>query len=171
MMLGALLPSLAHAYTRILTMVDDAAFKADRDRRKMAFELDSYGGLWGAIADDFTSSAAKEKITAAPLEPSLWRLTVRAMLKIDVYGLHQIENDPMPAASCVNVMNGGYPGLKDIITLVEERSHKRHQELDMALAAGLIQKPDNCDYDIGGEPPCMRIINIAKKSLDELVIP
>ncbi|KAK4447614.1 hypothetical protein QBC34DRAFT_125837 [Podospora aff. communis PSN243] len=171
MMLGALLPSLAHAYTRILTMVDDAACKADHDRRKITFDLDSYGGLWGTIANDFTSSTAKEKLTAAPLEPSLWRLTVRAMLKIDVYGLHQIENDPMPVTSCVNVMNGGYPGLKDIITLVEERSRKRHQELDLALAAGLVQKPENCDYDIGGEPPCMRIINIAKKTLDDLVIP
>jgi hypothetical protein len=171
MMLGALLPSLAHAYTRILTMVDDAACKADHEHRRIAFELDNYGGLWGTMADDFTSSSAREKLTAAPLEPTLWRLTVRAMLKIDVYGLHHIENDPIPSSTCVNLINGGHPGLKDIITLVEERSRKRHQELDMALAAGLIQKPDNCNYDIGGEPPCMRIINIAKKSLDDLVIP
>ncbi|KAK0655681.1 hypothetical protein B0T16DRAFT_16525 [Cercophora newfieldiana] len=171
MMLGALLPSLANAYTRILTMVDDAACKADKEHRKMNFELDNYGGLWGPIANDFVCSTAREKLTAAPLEPTLWRLTVRAMLKIDVYGLHQIENDPLPSASCYGAMSGGYPGLKDIINLVEERSRKRHQELDMALAAGLIQKPDGCDYDIGGEPPCMKIINIAKKSLDELVIP
>lgn len=171
MMLGALLPSLAHSYTRILQLVDEAAHKADHEHRKINFDLDNYGGLWGVIADDFLCSTAREKLMAAPLEPTLWRLTVRAMLKIDVYGLHLIENDPHPSASCAQIMNGGYPGLKDIISMVEERSRRRHQELDMALAAGLIQKPETCNYDIGGEPPCMRIINIAKKSLDELVIP
>lgn len=172
MMLGALLPSLANAYTRILKMVDDAACNADQEHRKIPFDLDNYGGLWGTIAEDFTCSSAREKLMAAPLEPMLWRLTVRAMLKIDVYGLHHIESDPPPSASCAHAMNGGYPGLKDIINLVEERSKRRHQELDMALAAGLIQKPEGCDYDMGAEePPCMRIIGIAKKSLDALVIP
>lgn len=171
MMLGALLPTLANAYTRILTMVDAAAAKADAEHRKINFALHSYGGLWGPLADDFKCSSAQAKLMAEPLEPSLWRLTVRALLKIDVYGMQPMEGDD-PTCAAGSCSRGGYKGLKDIITLVEERSRKRHKELDMALASGLINKPEGgCPYNIGDEPPCMKIINVAKQSIDQLVIP
>ncbi|KAK0731781.1 hypothetical protein B0H67DRAFT_478125 [Lasiosphaeris hirsuta] len=171
MMLGALFPSLSHAYMRILEMVNDEAAKADLEHRKLEFKLEDYGGLWGPIKRSF-ASAAREKLTSTPMEPSLWRLVVRALLKIDVYGMHPEDHDLLPKSINIGcTMNEEHVGMKDIIAMVEERSRLRHQHLDMALAAGLIEKPDNCDYDIGGEPPCMRIIDLAKKSMRDLIIP
>jgi len=173
MMLGALIPSLANAYTRILAMVDAEAVKADKEHRKLNISLDDYGGLWGSVAMGWENTLATDKLTANSLDPALWRLTVRSLLRIDVYGLHAAEPGKATAQfSCCHMLKD-HPGLKDIINMVEERSRKRHQQVDMALAAGLIQKPDDheCTYKIGDEPPCMKIINLAKSSLNRLVIP
>lgn len=174
MMLGAVLPSLSYAYMNILEMVDAEAEKANAERRQLRFDLDSYGGLWGSMTNGFNCTA-KDKLDNQALEPTMWRLTVRALLKIDVYGMHaNALVETVPGARSAG--HGGMhpedqPGLKDIINMVEDRSRRRHMELDDALAKGLVIKPDNCDYVPGDEPPCMKIINVAKKSMAHLVIP
>ncbi|KAK1754837.1 hypothetical protein QBC47DRAFT_202499 [Echria macrotheca] len=173
MMLGALLPSLANAYTRILGMIDAEATKADQERRQLLLKLDDYGGLWGSLAIGFNAMPERDKFWGKPLEPALWRLTIRSLLKLDVYGLHPAAGGADDLANLDCCMQQEYLGLKDIIAMVEERSRKRHQQLDMALASGLIEKPTtDCAYEIGQEdPPCMRIIDIAKRSMNDLVIP
>lgn len=176
MMLGALLPSLSHAYMRILTMVDEYAAQAVAERRRIFLAIDDYGGLWGGMMERCVEQGGAT-LMREPLEPMMWRLLVRALLKIDVYGMQEasagldipgVDNLSAPSAA---MMGCQQPGLKDIIATVEERSRRRHTELDLALAAGLVEKPPHCDYDIGAEPPCMKIINIAKKSMRELIIP
>ncbi|KAK5663337.1 hypothetical protein OQA88_3765 [Cercophora sp. LCS_1] len=172
MMLGALLPSLSNTYMRILTMIDERAAAADAAREKIRFQLDDYGGLWGNAAKGYAATPSRERISEEPIEPALWRLTVRALLKIDVYGIgHKDMVSVQPGNDCCRFMGDGFIGLKDIISLVEERSRKRHAELDLALASGRIVKPEGCSYDVGGEPPCMKIISIAKESMRGLVIP
>ncbi|KAK1834788.1 hypothetical protein QBC39DRAFT_251846 [Podospora conica] len=177
MMLGALLPSLSHAYMRILSMVDEATFSATAERRRIHFAIDDYGGLSGGMMDRCREQGGAA-LMREPLEPMMWRLLVRALLKIDVYGMHEASAgvDIGAAGRGVDLAAaaaGGcsQPGLKDIIATVEERSRRRHEQLDMALAMGLVEKPADCEYDIGAEPPCMKIINIAKKSMRELIIP
>jgi len=169
MMLGALLPSLANAYMRILTMVDTEAAAADRERRKIPFTLSKYGGLWGYLAKmDPVKCGAPDRLEGALLEPILWRLTVRALLKMDVYGI----NDLTPG---VGEDGAQQPGLKDIITMMEERSRRRHEQLDALVESGVIMKNQCGDYvplsSNSDKPTCMRIIDIAKRSMDELVIP
>jgi hypothetical protein len=170
MMLGALLPSLSNAYMRILSMVDAEAAAADRERRKISFSLSGYGGLWGMAAKmDPVKCRAADRLEGAVLEPILWRLTVRALLKMDVYGINELT-------AGVDVDEGfQQPGLKDIINMMEERSRRRHQQVDAMIAAGVIRKPTNCDYvplsSTTDKPTCLRIIDIAKRSMDELIIP
>ncbi|KAK4129544.1 hypothetical protein N657DRAFT_640198 [Parathielavia appendiculata] len=170
MMLGALLPSVSNAYMRILSMVDAEAAAADADRRQIPFSLSAYGGLWGMVAKmDPVKCKAQERLEGALLEPILWRLTVRALLKMDVYGVNDLT-----AGIDANV---GFqqPGLKDIINMMEERSRRRHEQVDAMVAAGMIQKPKTMDYvplsSTTDKPTCMRIIDIAKRSMDELIIP
>ncbi|KAK3310137.1 uncharacterized protein B0T15DRAFT_26000 [Chaetomium strumarium] len=170
MMLGALLPSLSNAYMRILGMVDAEAAAADKDHRNIRFTLSGYGGLWGLLAKlDPVECNASERLEGAMLEPTLWRLAVRALLKIDVYGI-----DGMTADIKCRFGDIQQPGLKDIIKMMEERSRRRHEQLDAMVAAGIVQKV-NCDYvpltATGEKPTCLRIIDIAKRSMDELVIP
>ncbi|KAL2180320.1 uncharacterized protein P884DRAFT_237025 [Thermothelomyces heterothallicus CBS 202.75] len=170
MMLGALLPSLSNAYMRILTMVDAEAAAADREGRQIPFMLSSYGGLWGWMAKmDSSKCNARERLEGAMLDPLLWRLTVRSLLKLDVYGI----NECTPGAEGEGAQQ---PGLKDIIAMLEERSRRRHEQLDALIEAGVVKK-DQCGVgyvSLSSEtekPTCLRIIDIAKRSMDELVIP
>ncbi len=169
MMLGALLPSLSNAYMRILTMVDAEAAAADAERRKIKFTIEGYGGLWGWMAKmDPSRCGAADRFEGALFEPILWRLTVRALLKVDVYGINSLT----PGIEEEEEAN--QPGLKDIINMMEERSRRRHLHLDEMVASGVeIKTP--CEYipmtSTGDKPTCMRIIDIAKRSMDDLVIP
>ncbi|KAK4151483.1 hypothetical protein C8A00DRAFT_45334 [Chaetomidium leptoderma] len=169
MMLGALLPSLSNAYMRILTMVDTEAAAADAERRKILFRLSSYGGLWGWVAKmDPSKCGAAERLEGAELEPILWRLTVRALLKMDVYGINELTPGVDGDESAQQ------PGLKDIINMMEERSRRRHEQFDAMVASGAVFKT-SCDYvplsSTTDKPTCLRIIDIAKRSMDDLVIP
>jgi hypothetical protein len=168
MMLGALLPSVSNAYMRILTMVDAESAEADANRRKIRFTLTAYGGLWGWAAQaEPTKCGAAERLEGAMLEPILWRLTVRALLKMDVYGINELT----PGVD--DDENARQPGLKDIINMMEERSRQRHEQMDAMVAAGLVLS-SNCQHvslSSGEKPTCMRIIDIAKRSMDDLVIP
>ncbi|KAK0667216.1 hypothetical protein QBC41DRAFT_229020 [Cercophora samala] len=146
MMLGALLPSLSNAYMRILTMVDQEAAAADAERRSIVFTLSEYGGLWGTLAEQEPyQCGAAEKLEGTVMDSNLWRLTVRALLKIDVYGVQDVECRDMRML-----------GLKDIIGMMEERSRTRHRLMDELVERG---------------PTCLRIIDIAKRSIEELIIP
>ncbi|KAK4105821.1 hypothetical protein N658DRAFT_417431 [Parathielavia hyrcaniae] len=170
MMLGALLPSLSNAYMRILTMVDAEAAAADADRRKIPFSLSAYGGLWGMVARiDPVKCKASERLEGALLEPILWRLTVRALLKMDVYGVNDLTAGVDPDDGIQQ------PGLKDIINMMEERSRRRHEQVDAMVAAGIMHRPARMDYvplsSTTDRPTCLRIIDIAKRSMEELVIP
>ncbi|KAK4147688.1 uncharacterized protein C8A04DRAFT_8829 [Dichotomopilus funicola] len=167
MMLGALLPSVSNAYMHILTMVDAEAAAADAERRQIRFSLSRYGGLWGYVAKvDPQKCGTGDRLENAMLEPILWRLTVRALLKMDVYGINEFTpgaNDP----------EAQQPGLKDIINMMEERSRRRHEQMDALIASGVVLR-SNCQYvPMSGmeKPTCMRIIEIAKRSMDDLIIP
>lgn len=167
MMLGALLPSVSNAYMRILTMVDAEAAEADANRRKITFSLAAYGGLWGWAAQmDPLRCGAADRLEGAVLEPILWRLTVRALLKMDVYGINELTPG-------VDDETAQQPGLKDIINMMEQRSRRRHEQMDALVASGVVLK-SNCEYvslSSGDKPTCMRIIDIAKRSMDDLIIP
>ncbi|KAL2022675.1 hypothetical protein VTK56DRAFT_4756 [Thermocarpiscus australiensis] len=169
LMLGALLPSLSNAYMRILGMVDAHAAAADVERRKIRFTLDRYGGLWGWMAQrDKVKCGVAERLEGAELEPILWRLTVRALLKMDVYGVNSLT------AGIDNTEGVRQPGLKDIINMMEERSRRRHQMIDDMIASGAMKIP-SCGYvplsSASDKPTCLRIIDIAKRSMDDLIIP
>ncbi|KAL1841113.1 hypothetical protein VTJ49DRAFT_7391 [Mycothermus thermophilus] len=168
MVLSALLPSLSNAYTRVLDMVDAAAAEADRARHKMRFTVAGYGGLWGWMARmDPVKCKNKEKLEGAVLDPMLWRLTVRALLKVDVYGIDECT----PGVE--GMEDAHQPGLKTIISLVVERSKKRHEALDALVKAGLIERPAGYKppEERTEKPACLKIIDLAKQSVESLVIP
>lgn len=147
-------------------MVDQEAAAADRERRKIVFTLSEYGGLWGTLAEQEPyQCGAAEKLEGRVMEAGLWRLTVRALLKIDVYGVQDVQ--------CRDVR---MLGLKDIIGMMEERSRRRHRLMDELVERGVVGRMRGYvklgDGEVGGEQPtCLRIIDIAKRSMEELIIP
>ncbi|KAK4230574.1 hypothetical protein QBC38DRAFT_469102 [Podospora fimiseda] len=180
MMLGAILPSLSNAYMQILTMVDNETAAAEKARRRIQFTLNEYGGVWGVLQDQepYPCDAA-DKLEGAVLEPQLWRLTVRSLLKLDVYGIEESRR-----VVCKDMR---HVGLKDIIGMMEERSRNRHEMLDELIAAGQIKagpgyvplggKGENGEENKSGwgwggaKPTCLSIIDVAKRSMADLVIP
>ncbi|KAI1356914.1 hypothetical protein F5Y01DRAFT_309456 [Xylaria sp. FL0043] len=167
MLLGTLIPSIVHAYARMLTIVDEETNRAVAERRKIAFKLNGLGGIWGrlgAVDDDLCG--AQRNFSYREMEPVMWRLTVRALLKVDVYGI---------SGRCgrdVSVDDPFHLGLKDIVLLMENKAKARHALMDAMIDAGVWEKPD-CIVGPGkpGElPTCQRIISIARSSVEQLCI-
>ncbi|KAI2473667.1 hypothetical protein F4781DRAFT_140476 [Annulohypoxylon bovei var. microspora] len=164
MLLAALIPSVVHAYERILAAVDAETARATAERRRLVFKLTGFGGiLWdhGGAAEDCVSAAA---LDCREMEPAMWRLTVRALLKADVYGLSELNADA-----------DGPPlhiGLKDVVLQMEQKSRARHAVMDVLISSGA-WKPPLCGikmHEPGETPTCLRVIAIAKASIDSLVI-
>ncbi|KAI0817994.1 hypothetical protein GGR55DRAFT_50971 [Xylaria sp. FL0064] len=167
MLLGTLIPSIVYAYARMLTIVDEETNRAVAERRKIAFKLNGLGGIWGrlgAVDDDLCG--AQRNFSYREMEPVMWRLTVRALLRIDVYGI---------SGRCGRDATVGDPfhlGLKDIVLLMENKAKARHALMDAMIDAGVWEKPD-CIVGPGkpGElPTCQRIISIARSSVEQLCI-
>ncbi|KXJ95549.1 hypothetical protein Micbo1qcDRAFT_27244 [Microdochium bolleyi] len=174
MLLGTLIPSIVHAYSTILRMADAESQAARAERRQLVFKLNDLGGIWGGISGGGPGNGcnATQQYNFREMDPTLWRLTVRALLKLDVYGLSH------------NVMMGdeyGGPrepfhlGLRDIVNLMDAKSKARHAFMDSMVANG-VALPDCSSTGLqthkqGETPTCQKIIDIARQSIDNLVIP
>ncbi len=88
MLLGTLIPSIAHAYGQLLAAVDREAAAAQHERRRLVFGLRALGGLWGPLGGDEDPCGAAVAFDHREMEPAMWRLTLRALLRLDVYGLY-----------------------------------------------------------------------------------
>lgn len=225
MLLGTLIPSIVHAYERILAAVDRETALAQRERRQLVFRLSGLGGVWGPVShanhshgggqnaeeagkgghkdreDDDLCGAAKA-FDYREMEPAMWRLAVRSLLKLDVYGLYQggcssvatarraaavaaaaeargdshVDDYNLPSGmewgGADDVGDPLHLGLKDIVTMMDNRSRARHAFFDAMVSSGAWPKPP-CSFNINvpGEPPtCQQIISIAKRSIDGLII-
>ncbi|KAI3329240.1 hypothetical protein HD806DRAFT_530637 [Xylariaceae sp. AK1471] len=169
MLLATLIPSIVHAYERMLNVVDEETKRAVAERRKVTFKLNGLGGIWGRLGDDGLCDAQRN-FNFREMEPMMWRLTVRALLKVDVYGISGNCNGDATAADT----DPFHLGLKDIVLLMENKSKARHALLDTMVDAGIWQQPQCGFLNINkpGEPPtCQRVISIARSSVEQLFIP
>jgi hypothetical protein len=157
MMLMDLLPLVSAAYQKLLKMVDDEAANADKEQRKMPFNLSKYGGVWGEMAKH--EGCVSNNLDNMVLEPTMWRVAVRALLRADVYGINDGQKD-----SSIN-----QPGLKTSIVILEERGRQWQEKVNEAF-----QKTVNYEESealLPGERTCTSILHTAKASVDALEIP
>ncbi|KAI1659733.1 hypothetical protein F4813DRAFT_351773 [Daldinia decipiens] len=167
MLLAALIPSIVHAYQRILQAVDAESRRATAERRRLVFRLRGLGGiLWGCgPAEGESICMAAGALDRREMEPAMWRLTVRALLKADVYGLSDIDAAEVDTSPI-------HIGLKDIVSQMEQKSRAWHACTDALAATGNWQPPD-CGMALhtqGEAPTCQKVIAIAKAVIDALVI-
>ncbi|KAK2610734.1 hypothetical protein N8I77_004140 [Diaporthe amygdali] len=170
MILGALFPSVVDAYRRIIDMIEIETARAICERRQMHFSLPDYGGMWGQLGSEDNLCGAAKQYEDVTMEPAMWRLTIRALLKVDVYGVNCGPEGPGSKSLRFSQM-----GLKDIVTQLEERSVARHAEVDALLEAGLPGPVGpagvRAKHSLGEEPQCKRIIKLAKDAIASLDIP
>ncbi|KAI1824504.1 hypothetical protein F4861DRAFT_505932 [Xylaria intraflava] len=165
MLLATLIPSIVHAYAQMLAVVDEETNRAIAERRNIVFKLDGLGGMWGCPGNEH-ADATRRNFSCREMEPALWRLTVRALMKLDVYGLSS-----SPCAESA-ISDPFHLGLKDLVSLMENKSKERHAFMDAMVSAGVWQAP-NCGFSGGrpGEPAtCQRVISIARSSVEQLYI-
>ncbi|KAM3071229.1 hypothetical protein ACMFMG_008819 [Clarireedia jacksonii] len=165
MLLGTILPIIANGYGRLLKMIDDETATAIATGQTKRFEYLEYGGLCEsqrpllesiACMGQGLSHADKE------MQPSEWRRTVRALLRVDIYGHEQ------PGFK--------FKGLKDLVAEMEHRQNARHDILDAQAAAGL-PPPEGHFPDLKGtlclgekSRGCLEILKMAKVAIDSIVI-
>lgn len=159
MILGALLPSIADAYERILEMVDAEASRAIMTQTQLQFSLCRYGGIWGNTGECHNVGRFNNQM----MDPRQWRLTVRALLKVDVYGFQRPQGD----------MEFLQVGLKDLVVQMDEKSRARHAEVDRLIEAGL--RPPTAGrtpikHTAESEPPCRKVISMAREAVARIVI-
>lgn len=166
MLLATLIPSIAHAYAAMLAMVDEETNRAVAERRKVVFKLKGLGGIWGGLGGvDDRLCGTQQNFEYREMEPVMWRLAVRALLRIDVYGI---------SGRCGREMTPADPfhlGLKDIVMLMENKAKARHAFMDALVDAGVSQPSCTFPHINPDEPPtCQRIISIARSSVEQLCI-
>lgn len=178
MMLGALIPTTVNAYIRILELVEKETTESKEKGETMLFRFNDYGGLWGRMHEvDAMACHTASLYDNRAMEPDQWRLAVRALLKVDIYGF-KMEGRTSNDGSLV--MNHSHPGLKDVINFMEERSNRRHDRIDAMVAAGhphpmkdpanALLVPPGAKNDHKDERNCLRIVEMARVALDKLVI-
>ncbi|KAM0437740.1 hypothetical protein ACHAPT_002105 [Fusarium lateritium] len=169
MLLGTLVPSACNAYATILEMVDAETAAAKKHGRSFWFAFKDIGGLWGRIGDNAGGCSTIENYNNKNMEPDMWRLTIRGLLRLDVYGIDETGED--------RPKNQRYlqPGLRDVVNQLEERSRKRHELLDALVAAGhphdgvsgVIYPSKPCTPE---QRTCSKVLETARIALENLVI-
>ncbi|KUJ20527.1 uncharacterized protein LY89DRAFT_579338 [Mollisia scopiformis] len=161
MLLGTILPIIANSYQKLLKMVDDETDAAEAAGETKTFRFQDYGGLCGKQKTVEHTMACLDKelmFNAVEMPAHQWRTTVRALLRVDIYG-H--EQDGFR-----------HKGLKDLVGEMELRQRTRHDMLDAHVAAG------NMEYGSFGQKlclgeqthGCLQILKMAKVAIDALVI-
>lgn len=169
MLLGTLVPSACNAYATILEMVDAETAAAKKHGRSFWFSFKDIGGLWGCIGDNGGSCPVIENYNNKNMEPDMWRLTIRGLLRFDVYGMDGTGSN-LPKSQRFT-----HPGLRDVVKQLEERSRKRHEILDALIAAGhphdgvsgVIYPSKPCTPE---QRTCVRVLETARIALENLVI-
>lgn len=160
MIMGALFPVLADAYMKIVQMIDLEFQQAHSERRKLYFNIYDFGGVWGPLAR--VKECSQSEALQGDMDPTLWRQIVRAMLKLDVYGMDECPN----GSEKISLL-----GLSGIINKLEERSLKRHEMLDDSPELQDAIKSLNYPSLAPGEKPtCLRIVDMAKMAVKRIVI-
>lgn len=184
MLLGTLIPTIANAYHRILALVDAETARAAAAQTTMLFSLSDIGGFWLAATHGSSGAAVSSScpLNAAAyenmtLDPSTWRLSVRAVLKVDVYGV-QCSRQSADAAATMSLTQ---LGLRDLVARMDDISRTRHAELDALMEAGVLREEESGGFmrvrhtrsleAEGRSHLCRNIIATAKEAVDSLVIP
>ncbi|CAI4216596.1 unnamed protein product [Parascedosporium putredinis] len=106
MLLSTLLASLSNAYSRLLDTIDIAAAEARDAGTMLRFSFRPLGSVWSDLGSDSSASGGgggggecllSLVINESDLNPDVWRLAMRAVLRYEIYGFNL---DPPPPSLC-----------------------------------------------------------------------
>jgi len=175
MLLSTLLASLSNAYFRLLELIDLTTAEAKSQNNMLRFSFRQLGGVWNELAAANGGECLLSiSINESDLDPDVWRLAMRAVLRYEIYGFN--TETPTTTTSCsADSPSPEHFGLAQAVRNLEERSRLRHEKLDVLVAAGhkldwtspITKQMTLCK---GEKPQCMKIIECARMALDRLTI-
>lgn len=182
MCLGALVPSACNAYATILEMVERNVGRAKGENQLLYFNFKDVGGIWANLIDEKGPTSPECALLRSfhdrYLEPEIWKATIRAILKVEVYGFNQKTASVSSTVDCsVSPTAFLHCGLKDVITLLDEKNQKRHDIADALMQAN--HALPNHYYLLSPGPPkpcpredrqCVRMLDMARMALSHLAI-
>ena len=127
MLIGTILPIIANGYGRLLKMIDAETDQAVATGQTKTFRFHDYGGICGKQESVQQAMICMEKelfFNAVEMSPAQWRTTVRALLRVDIYGHEQTGFK--------------HKGLKDLVAEMEYRQRVRHDMMDAQIADGTL---------------------------------
>ena len=150
MLLATLLPTIVNCYKKLLEMVDHEASMA----KVAGYQIEFYILQDDTIFGPSGMRGEAESLEHALMDPDDWRSAVHRILRNDIYG------DQMAT-----------PGLKSIISEMEERQRRGHTKMDTMSNSGLFN--DFQQRHCLGErnAPCLQILNVTKVAMESLTIP
>lgn len=182
MCLGALVPSACNAYATILEMVDRDVERARGELQSIYFNFKEVGGIWANLIDEKGPASPECELLRSfhnrYLDPESWKATIRAILKVEVYGFNQKTASVSSTVDCsVSPYAFLHCGLKDVITLIDEKNQKRHDIADALLLANHTFPDHNYLLFTGPPKPCpredrqcVRMLDVARMALSNLAI-
>ena len=167
MLLGTILPIIANGYGRLLKMIDAETDEAIALGQTKTFRFHDYGGMCGrqeSVKQAMTCVEKELLFNAVEMPPAQWRTTVRALLRVDIYGHEQ------PGFK--------HKGLKDLVGEMEYRQRTRHEMMDAQIADGTLDLAtvghgffSDGSRCLGDKTRgCMVILKMAKIAIDNLII-
>ncbi|KAJ6788540.1 hypothetical protein PWT90_10974 [Aphanocladium album] len=166
MLLATLVPSACNAYTAIVEMIDRETHMATQQGRRIHFSLREVGAVWDVGGSPWLPADILQ-FDNTELEPHDWRRLLLAIIRLDVYGNR--EQRPSRLAGPPGTL-----GLSDVVSLLDERSSKRHELVDASIAAGTLPEhrhymmtPRSCKPE---DRHCVRILEVARIALNSLVL-
>ncbi|KAN0112235.1 hypothetical protein V8E51_005186 [Hyaloscypha variabilis] len=149
MLLGTLLPTIVDRYKQLLEMVNHETSMANIGGYKMRFDILEENAICGPSG----LSGEAESVENALMDPDDWRDAVHRIIRDDVYG-HKMMT----------------PGLKGIISEMEQRQRKRHPKMDAFSHSGLfnIFQERRCIGERNA--PCLQILDMTKVALESLAV-
>ena len=169
MLLAALVPSACNAYALILERVDQEAEAAKEEGRDIWFSLREVSGPFGpGTGEENSQCYLVQTYNEREIPPDMWRAAVKEVVRADVDGVDEQSS----GSTCPRL------GLRDVIRLLEERSHKRHAIMDAMVESGHMPKhspyllyPSHVKKSVPPEQRnCMQVLETARIALDRLVI-
>jgi hypothetical protein len=149
MLLGTLLPIIVNSYKRLLEIVDHEVSMAKTAGYKMIPILSPDISVSG-LSELCGESTRPEN---ALMEPDDWRDSVHHIIRDDVYGQEMVT-----------------PGLRGIISEMEQRQRRRHTKMDVLGNPDMLNVFHQRQCLGERNAPCLQMLNITKASMASLAI-
>jgi hypothetical protein len=149
MLLGTLLPIIVNGYKRLLEIVDHEASMAKTAGYNMIPILSP--GISVSGLSELCGESTRPKNVL--MEPDNWRDSAHRIIRDDVYG-HEMMT----------------PGLRGIISEMEQRQRRGHTKMDVPGSRGMLDVLHQRQCLGEENAPCLQILNVTKASMALLAI-